>query len=154
MGRLGSRAGGAARLGAQVITCRPQHPARLRDLRSSLLLYVRGELIEPDEFAIAIVSRRATEYGRRMVAEIAGQLASVGERLAAASMPSAPRRVGAGAAPRPRLRRDQCYPAEHRRLRDLVAGRVPSSEYPWAPRPTRALPGAQPRYRRFRWAPC
>lgn len=130
-----------ARLGAQVITqADPQYPARLREICDPpLLLYVRGELIEPDEFAIAIVgSRRATEYGRRMAAEIAGQLARVGVTVVsglARGIDAAAHRGALAAGGRTLAVLgcgvDQCYPAEHRRLRDEVAGSgAVLSEYP------------------------
>jgi DNA processing protein len=67
--------------GASVITWEDdRYPPRLRQIHNAPpLLYVRGELLPQDEWAVAVVgTRSATSYGRQMVAELAGDLARSG----------------------------------------------------------------------------
>lgn len=119
------------RLGARVIPLDDEaYPARLRQIADPPpVLYVRGELAAADEYAIAIVgSRRATPYGREVAREIAGQLARAGVVVVsglARGIDAAAHQgclqaggrtiavLGCGI--------DQCYPAEHARLRDAIA---------------------------------
>lgn len=58
----------------------PGYPAALRDLHHPpIVLYVQGPLPLPGERAVAIVgTRRATEYGRRLARDLAGELAAAG----------------------------------------------------------------------------
>jgi len=119
------------RLGATVLTLEDaDYPARLREIVDPPpVLYVRGELAGATEYAVAIVgSRRATPYGRAMAAEIARQLARAGVVVVsgmARGVDAAAHQgclqaggrtiavLGCGV--------DQCYPAEHARLRDAIA---------------------------------
>ena len=57
-----------------------EYPEPLKQIESApLLLYVKGDLIEEDRYAIAMVgSRRMTEYGRNVAESIAFNLASCG----------------------------------------------------------------------------
>lgn len=59
---------------------RPDYPASLAQISDApMLLYVRGELRESDAKAVAIVGSRAcTEYGKRIAARLAGELAQAG----------------------------------------------------------------------------
>lgn len=56
------------------------YPRRLRELEQAPpVLYVRGELIPEDEWAVAVVgTRRVTAYGRQVAEDIAGTLARNG----------------------------------------------------------------------------
>jgi DNA processing protein len=58
----------------------PNFPPRLKEIYDvPPLLYVRGELLSEDEWAIAVVgTRRATVYGREVTERIAGDLARSG----------------------------------------------------------------------------
>jgi DNA processing protein len=58
----------------------PEYPARLRAIADPPpLLYLRGELLDADERAVAIVgSRSASEYGLRVARNISRGLASLG----------------------------------------------------------------------------
>jgi DNA processing protein len=59
----------------------PGYPGALGDLGedSPLMLYIRGEAIKEDRFAIAIVgSRDASTYGRTTTEKVASELASMG----------------------------------------------------------------------------
>jgi DNA processing protein len=67
--------------GASVITWEDKrYPPRLLQIHDApLLLYVKGEILPEDEWAVAVVgTRAATKYGRQMVEEIAGDLARSG----------------------------------------------------------------------------
>jgi DNA processing protein len=56
------------------------YPRRLKEIdQPPPVLYTRGELVETDEWAVAIVgTRRVTAYGRQVTEEIAGALARNG----------------------------------------------------------------------------
>lgn len=69
------------RLGVRLLTREDaEYPTRLREIPDPPpALYVRGELLPADERAVAIVgSRSASEYGRRVAARLAAELASAG----------------------------------------------------------------------------
>jgi len=68
-------------LGVTLLAIRdPGYPAALKEIYDPPpVLFVRGALIEPDRFSVAIVgSRRASNYGRAMAERIAADLASRG----------------------------------------------------------------------------
>ncbi|HEX3000326.1 MAG TPA: DNA-processing protein DprA, partial [Armatimonadota bacterium] len=110
------------------------------------VLYVRGKLCPQDAYAVAIVgSRRASEYGLGVAADLAGQLARAGvtvvsgmaRGLDAAAHQGALRAggrslavLGCGV--------DICYPPEHRRLRDEILNNgALLSEFPLGATPDR-----------------
>jgi DNA processing protein len=67
--------------GIHVITCQDDtYPARLKEIdQPPPVLYVRGELLPEDDFAVAIVgTRRITPYGRQVTEELAAFLGSNG----------------------------------------------------------------------------
>jgi DNA processing protein len=69
------------REGARVITWQDtEYPPRLRHIHNSPpVLYVKGEILPQDEWAVAVVGTRAPRaYGRQMVQEIAAGLARSG----------------------------------------------------------------------------
>jgi DNA processing protein len=69
------------RQGASVVTWEDKrYPPRLLQIHGAPpLLYVKGEILPEDEWAVAVVgTRSATKYGRQMVEEIAGGLGRSG----------------------------------------------------------------------------
>lgn len=69
------------REGARTITWQDaDYPPRLRHVHSAPpLLYVKGEILPQDEWAVAVVgTRSSTRYGRQMVEEMASDLARSG----------------------------------------------------------------------------
>lgn len=107
-----------------------QYPKRLRNTYDyPPLLYVRGQLKEADELAVAVVgSRRASSYGRRMAQKIAFDLAqrsvtvvsglargidSTAHRGALAGRGRTIAVLGSGI--------DVVYPPEHRTLAEQIA---------------------------------
>jgi DNA processing protein len=69
------------KLGAKVITYKdPDYPINLRQICDPpVVLFVRGEILEEDRFAIAVVgTRRPSEYGRAVATEISRDLAKRG----------------------------------------------------------------------------
>lgn len=67
--------------GAKVVTWQDEeYPPRLGHVHSAPpVLYVKGDILPRDEWAVAVVGTRASRaYGRQMVAEIAGDLARSG----------------------------------------------------------------------------
>jgi DNA processing protein len=67
--------------GAQIITWKDEeYPPRLRHIHNSPpVLYVKGQIVPQDEWAMAVVgTRSSTTYGRQMVDEVAGDLARSG----------------------------------------------------------------------------
>jgi DNA processing protein len=134
----------------------PGYPASLRDLHHPpVVLYCRGALPLPEVAAVAVVgTRRATEYGRRMARDLAGELAARGVWIVSgmargidgaahrAALEVRGRTVGilAGGV-------DVEYPAVHRRLfRDMRERAVLASEFPPGTRPA---PGLFPRRNRI-----
>lgn len=68
-------------LGVQVLTWEDAgYPARLKDIEQPPpVLYVRGEWLPEDDFAVAIVgTRRITTYGRQITEDLASQLGANG----------------------------------------------------------------------------
>ena len=68
-------------LGASVLTIEdPDYPARLQNQSDSPpVLYVKGTLLERDQWAVAFVgTRSATSYGRTVTRQLAGALAQSG----------------------------------------------------------------------------
>jgi DNA processing protein len=117
----------------------PEYPQRLAELdQSPPVLYVKGELLPDDDWAVAIVgTRRLTQYGRQVTEEVAGVLARNGITLVSglargidavahqASLAAGGRTLavlGSGV--------DQIYPPEHRNLAgQIVANGALLSDY-------------------------
>jgi DNA processing protein len=122
-----------AAAGASVVTWNAAaYPSRLREIAAPpLALAVRGGLTAADDLAVAVVgARRASEYGRRMAAEIARGLAEAGVTVVSglasgidaaahhAALLAGGRTVavlGTGI--------DRVYPPWHRELSGAIAGR-------------------------------
>ena len=71
----------AQRAGARIVTCdAPTYPQNLKQIHDPPpVLFVRGELVEQDQIAVAVVgSRRASAYGLRMAREITAGLVRCG----------------------------------------------------------------------------
>lgn len=116
------------------------YPRRLREIDSPPpLLFVRGELAEADEWAVAIVgTRRASSYGREVARELAVNLAAAGVTVVSgfargidvvahiAALDAGGRSLavlGSGL--------DRVYPTEHTSLADrLVTRGALISDYP------------------------
>ena len=67
--------------GAQVLTLDdPSYPSRLRQIADAPpVLYVKGDLIDADDWSIAVVgTRRSTPYGRQATERIVGDIAAAG----------------------------------------------------------------------------
>jgi DNA processing protein len=67
--------------GIQVLTWQDErYPARLKEIEQPPpVLYIRGELLPEDDFAVAVVgTRKITPYGRQVTEELASFLASNG----------------------------------------------------------------------------
>lgn len=78
---LDQKLGEVADLGACVLTLDDDdYPALLRELPDSPpVLYLKGTLIDADQWAVALVgTRRATVYGREMAAQLAASLVQAG----------------------------------------------------------------------------
>jgi DNA processing protein len=122
-----------------------RYPARLRAIADPPpLLYVKGEMVERDDKAVAIVgSRSASDYGRRVARDLARGLASMGFTVVSgmargidgmaheAAMSSGGRTLavlGSGV--------ERAYPAEHEQLYQRISenGAV-ISELPIGTRP-------------------
>ncbi|MEA3351294.1 MAG: DNA-processing protein DprA [Chloroflexota bacterium] len=105
------------------------YPTRLRDLDNAPpVLYIRGELLPADEWAVAIVgTRRVTSYGRRVTKSIAREMARNGVTVVSglargvdgvahsAAIEAGGRTLavlGCGV--------DKIYPPEHRKLAEKV----------------------------------
>jgi DNA processing protein len=116
--------------GIQVLTWEDDgYPSRLREIdQPPPVLYVRGELLPEDDFAVAIVgTRRITPYGRQVTEEISAFLASQGLTIV-----SGLARGVDGVAHQAALRAggrtiavlgsgvDQVYPPEHRGLAEQI----------------------------------
>lgn len=57
----------------------PDYPRRLREIHDPPLIYVKGQLLERDEWSIAVVgTRRPTDYGKQVTRMIATELAASG----------------------------------------------------------------------------
>jgi DNA processing protein len=116
------------------------YPRRLKEIdQPPPVLYVRGQLLEADQWAVAIVgTRRITAYGRQVSEEIASQLAQNGVCVVSglargvdsvahtAALKNDGRTLavlGNGV--------DQIYPPEHRKLADeIIQNGALISDYP------------------------
>ncbi len=134
-------ADGIERQGIQVLTWEDEsYPSRLKEIEQPPpVLYVRGEYLPEDVFAVAIVgTRRVTPYGRQVTEELAGYLGANGltvvsglargvDALAhSSSLQSGGRTLavlGSGV--------DRIYPPEHRALAEKIMERgALVSDYP------------------------
>lgn len=132
--------------GARVITWQDaEYPPRLLHIHNSPpVLYVKGEILPQDEWAVAVVgTRRSTKYGRQMVEQIAGDLArsgitivsglargidSLGHRAALRAGGRTMAVLGSGI--------DIVYPYEHRDLaRRIIERGALLTEYPLGTKP-------------------
>lgn len=116
------------------------YPRRLKEIdQPPPVLYVRGELLEEDEWAVAIVgTRRVTPYGRQVAEEVAGVLArngvtvvsgmargidTISHRAALAAGGRTIAVLGSGV--------DRIYPPENRKLsEDIMHRGALISDYP------------------------
>lgn len=129
------------RQGVTVLTWEDErYPRRLKEIdQPPPVLYMHGELIETDEWAVAIVgTRRVTAYGRQVTEEVAGVLARSGvtivsgmargvDSIAHRSALSAGGRtiavLGSGV--------DRIYPPENRKLAaEIIQHGALISDYP------------------------
>jgi DNA processing protein len=127
--------------GIQILTSEDDaYPSRLKEIEQPPpILYVRGEWLAEDQFAVAIVgTRRITPYGRQVTEQLAAYLAASGvtiisglargvDALAHAAALDAGGRtaavLGSGV--------DRIYPAENRALADRIISRgALLSDYP------------------------
>lgn len=134
------------REGARAITWEDsEYPPRLRHVHNSPpVLYLKGEILPQDEWAVAVVGTRAgRRYGRQMVGEIAGNLArsritvvsglargidSLAHRAALRAGGRTIAVLGCGI--------DIVYPYEHRDLaRNIVKRGALVTEYPLGTKP-------------------
>jgi len=134
-----------ARQGIQILTWNDEsYPARLREIdQPPPVLYLRGEYLPDDMFAVAIVgTRRVTPYGRQVTEEIASFLAANGITVVSglargvdavahtAALKAGGRTIGVlGSGV------DRIYPPEHRALAEqmMERGAVVSDYAPGAP---------------------
>jgi len=117
-------------LGASVLTWDDAgYPRRLKEIdQPPPVLYVRGELLPEDEWAVAIVgTRRVTAYGRQVAEEVATALAHSGVTIVSGlargvDSISHQAAVNAGGRTLAVLGNgvDQVYPPENRRLADQI----------------------------------
>ncbi|MBI5295985.1 MAG: DNA-protecting protein DprA [Chloroflexi bacterium] len=133
------------RQGIQILTWEDEtYPARLREIdQPPPVLYLRGEYLPDDLFAVAIVgTRRVTPYGRQVTEEIASFLASNGITVVSglargvdavahtAALKAGGRTIGVlGSGV------DRIYPPEHRALAEqmLERGAILSDYAPGTP---------------------
>lgn len=134
-----------ARQGIQILTWDDEaYPARLREIdQPPPVLYLRGEYLPDDVFAVAIVgTRRVTPYGRQVTEEIASFLAANGITVVSglargvdavahtAALKAGGRTIGVlGSGV------DRIYPPEHRALAEqmMERGAVVSDYAPGTP---------------------
>ncbi len=118
----------------------PDYPVNLRNIaQPPPVLYVRGQLTEADEWAVAMVgTRRASAYGREVTRELAAALAASGVTVVSglargidivahrAALEAGGRTVAVlGSGP------DQIYPAEHQPTAEgIVKSGAVVSDYP------------------------
>lgn len=121
------------------------YPVRLKEIEQPPpVLYMRGELVDEDEWAVAVVgTRRISPYGRQVTEEVAGALArngvtvvsglargvdAIAHQMALDAGGRTLAVLGSGV--------DRIYPPEHRRLAEQVTAQgALLSDYP---------PGTQP----------
>jgi len=134
------------RYGVQAITWNdPAYPPRLKEIYDlPPVLYVRGELTEADEWALAVVgTRRPTPYGRQvaehLATDVAAQRVTIVSGLAKGIDTIAHRsalEVGGRSLAVFACGLDIVYPAENERLaRDIMERGALLSEYPLGTRP-------------------
>ena len=108
------------------------YPRRLRELdQSPPVLYVRGDLLPEDEWAVAVVgTRRVTAYGRQVAEELGAFLAQNGITLVSGlargvDIISHQAALNAGGRSIAVMAHglDQVYPAEHRHAAEEIAAR-------------------------------
>ncbi|HKZ51255.1 MAG TPA: DNA-processing protein DprA [Dehalococcoidia bacterium] len=132
---------GLARLQIQALTWHdPRYPRRLKEIYDlPPLLYVRGQLTEADEWAVAVVgTRRPTPYGRQAAEELSHGLARSGVTVIsglARGIDAIAHRAALDAGGRTiavlACGLDRVYPAEHARLALEIAQRgALVSDYP------------------------
>jgi DNA processing protein len=135
-----------SRLGARVLTWdSPEYPAPLRNIPDPPpVLYVQGQLLPRDEWALAVVgTRRATVYGREVTRTLVSGLAASGVTIVsglAHGIDTHAHQVALDAGGRTLAVLgsgiDVIYPAENRKLAELVvkSGAI-LSEYPLGAQP-------------------
>jgi DNA processing protein len=132
--------------GAKAITWRDEeYPPRLGHVHNAPpVLYVKGDILPRDEWAVAVVGTRASRaYGRQMVEEIAGDLARSGITVVsglARGIDSLAHRAALRAGGRTiavlGCGIDIIYPHEHRDLaRNIVEKGALITEYPLGTKP-------------------
>jgi DNA processing protein len=136
----------AEQLGVRILTWEsPDYPFLLSQIPDPPpVLYVRGEIVPGDEWAVAMVgTRKATTYGREVARRLGGELARNGVTIVSglargidgiahtAALEAGGRTIavlGSGV--------DYIYPAEHRRLvPDIMERGAIVSDYPMGTRP-------------------
>ena len=143
----------AEELGVQVITITsPDYPSNLKNIYDPpVVVYVKGNMTEPDKLAVAMVgSRRASHYGLETAQRIAADLARRGLTIVsggARGIDTAAHKGALEAGGRTiavlGCGIDTCYPAENKKLYEAVAGSgAVVSEFPFgaAPEPWRFPP--------------
>lgn len=135
-----------ARSGGRVLTWdSPEYPAALRNIADPPpVLYVRGQFLPRDEWALAVVgTRRATVYGREATRSLVGGLAASGVTIVsglAHGIDTHAHQVALDAGGRTLAVLgsgiDVIYPAENRKLAELIvnSGAI-LSEYPLGAQP-------------------
>ncbi len=127
--------------GIQILTWDDElYPPRLKEIEQPPpVLYVRGELLPEDHFAVAIVgTRRITSYGRQVAEELSAFLAANGVTVVSglargvdAVAHSAAIRAGGRTIAVLGSGVDRIYPPEHRSLAEELMGRgALVSDYP------------------------
>lgn len=116
--------------GIRIVTWQDEtYPPRLKEIEQPPpVLYVRGELVPEDDFAVAIVgTRRVTPYGRQITDELAAYLASNGITIVSglargvdAAAHAAALRAGGRTLAVLGSGVDRIYPAENRSLADQI----------------------------------
>jgi DNA processing protein len=119
--------------GIQILTWEDEtYPPRLKEIEQPPpVLYLRGELLPEDSFAVALVgTRRVTPYGRQITEELAGFLAANGitvisglARGVDAISHSAALKAGGRSLAVLGSGVDRVYPPEHRGLAEQMLGR-------------------------------
>ncbi len=134
------------RLGIQVLTWdSPDYPALLREVHDAPpVLYVLGQLLPRDAWALAVVgTRRVTAYGREVTSRLAGELGRCGVTVVsglARGVDSVAHRAALEAGGRTIAvlgsGLDVIYPAENRKLAQQIAAQgALVSDYPLGTRP-------------------
>jgi DNA processing protein len=132
--------------GTEVLTWQDEdYPGRLREVNGSPpVLYVRGDLLPEDEWAVAIVgTRRMTSYGRQIAEKVARTMASSGVTVVsglARGVDAVAHRAALDAGGRTLAVLgsgiDRIYPPEHKRLAEKISNRgALISDYPFGTPP-------------------